>query len=474
MEQQMSLSGAIPGLGERFGLSTKRIHYRSQLVAYPYFLISAILFFLQIIFGLLTAAYYIWPTYWDQVLPFNISRSTHLNLLIFWLLLGLMGAAFYFIPEETKSELFSPKMALIQFGILVVAGLGTLFSFWFLQASRGKPFTESPMPWPILIALGVVLFLINVGTTIVRAKRWTAIAVVLFAGMLGLALTYLINFVFFENLTVDYYWWWWIIHLWVEGTWELIAAAVMAYLLIALTGVEASRMTRWLYAEVFLTLATGIIGIGHHYYWIGTPKYWLLWGAVFSAFEPLPIALMVYDTFVSMRHRQVEPSNKVTWYFLVGSAVSHFVGAGLWGFAQTLPQINKWTHGTQITASHGHFAFFGAFGMLVLAAIYYMLPKLKGAERIQETRGKWAFWLMTVGITLMVFSFTIAGVVQTYLYRLVGLDFMLVRTQYVGFWIFFVWLFGLVVFAPGVTIYLWDFFALGRPAKGRTAISAAA
>jgi nitric oxide reductase subunit B len=144
------------------------------------------------------------------------------------------------------------------------------------------------------------------------------------------------------------------------------------------------------------------------------------------------------------------------------------VGAGVWGFAITLPQINKWTHGTQVTASHGHFAFFGAFGMLVLAAMYYMVPRLRGMERYGRARSVWAFWLMCVGMLGMVLAFTVAGVVQTYLTRLLGMDFMTVRTEYVGFWIFWVWVFGLVAFLPGVVAFLWDFLA-GKPAEAAPA-----
>lgn len=458
MTQQIALSRFL-------GLNAANVKYRSQLVAYPYFLVSALLFLLQVVFGLIIAFQYVSPNFLVDSLPFNIGRETHLNLLIFWLLVGLMGASYYLIPEETDSELFSVPLAYVQLGVLLIAGVGTLFSFWFLQLSLGKPFTESPMPFPLLIALGVVLFLLNLGVTLFRSSRWSAISIILFVGMIALALLYLIDFVFFPNLAVDYYWWWWIIHLWVEGAWELIAAAVAAFLLIRLTGVERGRMYRWLYAEVALTLFTGIIGLGHHYYWIGTPTYWLFWGAVFSALEPLPIALMTYDALMSIRHRRAQPTNQVAWYFLGGSAIGHFFGAGVWGFAQTLPQINQWTHGTQITASHGHFAFFGAFGMLVLAAIYTILPEMKVAERSRSTRGMWGFWLMSIGMLFMVFAFTLAGVVQVYLYRLLGMDFMLVRTQYVSFWMFWVFLLGLVLFLPGVLIYLWDFFSLGSRPK---------
>src|SRR5512146_1314211 len=150
--------------------------------------------------------------------------------------------------------------------------------------------------------------------------------------MAAIAVLYLINFVYFPNLVVDYYWWWWIIHLWVEGTWEMVAAAVMAFVLLKLTGVDRSRLAKYLYAEVALVLITGIIGIGHHYYWIGTPSYWLLWGAIFSAFEPVPIALMTYDALTSMNRRKIQPANRVTWWWLGGSAVAHLIGAGMLGF----------------------------------------------------------------------------------------------------------------------------------------------
>lgn len=440
------------------------VTHRSQRVAYPFFLAAALLFVLQVVFGLIIAAQFVWPHFLLDTLPFNFGRASHLNLMVFWLLLGLMGASYYLVADETDSEIFSVPLAWANFVVLLAAGVGTLATYWFGHIAKGKPFTEAPMPFPLLIALGVVLFLVNIGVTLFRAKRWNAITFTLAFGLVGLTLLYLFNLPFYRNLTVDYYWWWWIIHLWVEGTWEIIASAIMAYLLVKLTDADRTRLAKWLYAEVALVLFTGILGLGHHYYWIGTPRYWLLWGAVFSALEPIPLVLMVADTFMSMKRRRPEPADHVTWYWLGGSAVGHLVGAGIWGFAMTLPQINKWTHGTQVTASHGHFAFFGAFAMLVLAAMYYMVPRLRGMERFARRRSLWAYWLMCIGMLGMVIAFTIAGVVQTYLTRLLGMDFMAVRTQYVSFWIFWVWAFGLVAFLPGVVAFLWDFLA-GRPAQ---------
>ncbi len=448
--------------GRAFGLSAANVSFRSQLVAHPYFLTASVLFLLQIPFGLLLAAQYVWPTFMLSQLPFNIARETHLNILILWLLIGLMGASYYLIPEESKSELFSIKLAWAQLGVLIVAAIGTLVSFWFFGMSRGKPFTESPLPWPYFIAAGAVLFLVNVGVTLYRSHRWNPITGILVGGMAGLAGLYLIDMAYIKNLTVDFYWWWWIIHLWVEGSWELIAAAVMAFLLIRVTGVDRHRLYKWLYIEVMLVLFTGFAGIGHHYYWIGTPSFWQPIGAIGSMLQPIPILLMTIDAFLDLRERKVKASNQVALFFLGGSAIMHFVGAGIWGFAQSQPGINQWTHGTQITASHGHFAFFGAFAMLVIGAIYVMVPQMRGMKVIREGRGMWGFWLMTVGMLAMVGAFTVAGLVQVYMWRMVGLDFMTVKTQYTSFWLLLVFIFGFVLFLPGVVVYLWDFFGLQR------------
>jgi nitric oxide reductase subunit B len=441
-----------------------QLKYRSQAVAWPFFAASVALLLLQTLFGLLLAAQFVWPTFASGVLPFNVARASHLNLLVFWLLLGLMGASYYLVPEEVEGEVFSPMLAYVQLGVLLMTGVGTLLTFWLTGESMGKPFTEAPMPWPFGVALGAVLFLANLGLTMVLGRRRTAIAIVLFSGMTGLSLLYLINLPFYQNLAVDYFWWWWIIHLWVEGTWELIAASVAAWLLIKITNVDRARMARWLYIEVALVSVTGILGLGHHYYWIGTPSYWLFWGALFSAFEPLPLVLMTFDAFHGLAHRSPAVSNRVPILWVVGAAIGHLLGAGVWGFAQTLPQINRWTHGTLLTAAHGHFAFYGAFGMLVLGFIAWSLPALRRRE-VSVAHALWSYWLMAAGMMTMVLAFTIAGILQTYLWRVVGLDFMVVRDQYLAPYMAAILTAGVLMFVPGVALFAWDFFSASRPVR---------
>ena len=246
------------------------------------------------------------------------------------------------------------------------------------------PFLEQP---PILkagIVIVALIFLFNIFMTMMKTKKWTVIQGMLLGGLIMLAGMFLFGIPFLKNLSTQYYWWWWVIHLWVEGAWELVAGSIMAFVLLKLTGVKRELVEKWLYVEAGLVLFTGIAGTGHHYYWIGTPKYWLWVGAIFSALEPLPILFMVIDTLRDVKERQVKIKNRLALYWAVGSAVIHFFGAGVWGFAHTLPQINQWTHGTQITASHGHFAFYGAYAMLNITMIYFALPQIKGIHNFER------------------------------------------------------------------------------------------
>jgi len=280
-----------------------------------------------------------------------------------------------------------------------------------------------------------------------RARRWTVIQGTLLGGLVFLALLYLFGIPFYRNEVIDWYYWWWVIHLWVEGAWELVTGAIMAFVLMKLTGVDREVVEKWLYVEVGLFLFTGIAGTGHHYYWIGAPKYWLWVGGIFSALEPLPIVLMVVDTMRHVRERNTKIINRLTWTYAVACAVLHLVGAGVWGFMHTLPQINYYTHGSQVTVSHGHLAFFGAYALLNLTVFYFAMPQIKGIERYEPTRGTWGLWTMCVAMSLMGLSFGVGGVVQTYLERVLGLGYMTAQSH-MRLWM-------------GVTLVLGVFFLAG-------------
>src|SRR5574341_2253897 len=261
-----------------------------------------------------------------------------------------MGSTYYLLPDETGRELYSPSLAYLQLFILAGTGVVGIVGFLFYW-TEGKPLLELPRPLDILIVIGALMFLFNVGMTMLRARNWTAIQGSLLGGLIFLALLYLFDLPFYRNLTIDWYYWWWVIHLWVEGAWELVAAALTAWILLKITGVDRELVEKWLYVELGLFLFTGIAGTGHHYYWLGAPKYWLWVGGIFSALEPLPILLMVWDAWDYIRNRRDGFKGRLVFTLAVGMSILHFVGAGFWGFLHTLPQINYYTHGTQVTVA---------------------------------------------------------------------------------------------------------------------------
>ena len=429
--------------------------YRSQRIAYWYFVLALLLFALQVVVGLWVALQYVItvPQSVVDVFPFSTARAMHTNLLVLWLLLGFMGATFYLVPEEAGRELAWPRLAVVQLVVLAATGVAALVGFFF-GWTQGRPLLEIPTPLDFVVVAMALLVLANVGVTLLRARRWNVVQGTLLGGLVFLAAMYLFGMPFYRNLAMDWYYWWWVIHLWVEGAWELITAAMVAFMLLKLTGVDRAVVEKWLYVELGLFLFTGIAGTGHHYYWLGAPRAWLWIGGAFSALEPLPILLMLWDTWRSVRDRREALLPRLTWIYVGAMAVLHFVGAGLFGFAHTLPQINYYTHGSQVTVSHGHLAFFGAYTLLNLSFFYFAMPRIKGLPggRYDERAGHWGFWLMSLGLLGMSLAFAVAGVLQTYLERVLGQPFM-VAQQPMRFWMLLVFLHGLVVVAGvGITV----------------------
>ncbi|HNH49657.1 MAG TPA: cbb3-type cytochrome c oxidase subunit I, partial [Myxococcota bacterium] len=251
------------------------------------------------------------------------------------------------------------------------------------------------------------------------------------------------------------------VHLWVEGVWELIMGAILSYLLIKLSGVDREVIEKWLYVIVGLTFLSGILGTGHHYYWIGAPRYWLMVGGIFSALEPLAfLGMALYAVTMARRGGRRHP-NRTALFWTVGTGIMSFVGAGFLGFAHTIPQVNIWTHGTLITAMHGHLAFWGAYAMMVLAMISYAMPGLTGRRFYDGWMPEWAFWISNIGMISMTGAFAVAGITQVYLERRVGMDFLQVQDAVA---IHFVGL-GLAatLFTIGIILFIWDFIRYGLP-----------
>ncbi|KAB2942771.1 MAG: cbb3-type cytochrome c oxidase subunit I [Hyphomicrobium sp.] len=426
--------------------------YQTQKIALAYFAAALALFFVQVSGGLLAGWIYISPNTLSDVLPFNIVRMLHTNALIVWLLLGFFGAAYFIIPEESEHEIYSPKIAYLQLAILLVGTLGAVVTYVFdlfhgniLLGKDGREFLEQPLWVKIGIVVAALMFLYNISMTVLAGKK-TAITNVLLIGLWGLALLFLFAFYNPPNLSVDKMYWWYVVHLWVEGVWELIMASLLAYLMLKLTGVDREIVEKWLYVIVGTALFSGILGTGHHYYWIGTPGYWQWIGSIFSSLEVVPFFLMMAFSFVMVWKGRREHPNKAALLWSLGCTTLAFFGAGVWGFLHTLHGINFYTHGTQITAAHGHLAFFGAYVSLNLAIFTYAFPMLRNRDPYNQVLIMASFWLMAGGMAFMTFVLTFAGTIQTHLQRVMGQPYMDVQDQ--------IMLFHYMRFGAGVAVVL--------------------
>jgi nitric oxide reductase subunit B len=236
---------------------------------------------------------------------------------------------------------------------------------------------------------------------------------------------------------------------------------ILAFLLIKITGVDREVIEKWLYVIVGLTFISGILGTGHHYYYIGAPKYWLIIGGIFSALEPLAFLGMALFAVAMYRKGEKKHPNKIALMWTLGTAIVSFVGAGLLGLAHTLPQVNLWTHGTLVTAMHGHLAFWGAYGMIVLAAISYMMPNMTGRKLYDSGNGLTAFWLSNIGMIGMTTAFAAAGVAQVYMERIMGMEFGDAQNEIQVHFLILVLCASL--FTTGVGIFIYEFIRYGRP-----------
>ncbi len=452
------------------------MQYKSQAVAKPYFIAAIGLFVGQILFGLILGLQYVLGDFLFPAIPFNVARMVHTNLLIVWLLFGFMGGAYYMIPEESETELFSPKLALILFWTFLVAGALTIVGYLLvpyatlaemtgnnLVETMGREFLEQPLPTKLGIVVVALGFLFNLTMTMLKGKK-TAISMVLMIGLWGLAVFFLFSFYNPVNVVLDKFFWWWTVHLWVEGVWELILGSFLAFVLIKTTGVDREVIEKWLYVIVTLTLITGIIGTGHHYFWIGTPEYWQWWGSIFSALEPIPFFAMTVFAFNMVNRRRREHPNKAAVLWALGTGVMAFLGAGVWGFLHTLAPVNYYTHGTQITAAHGHMAFYGAYAMVNLMMISYAMPILRGRaanSNKSQVLEMWSFWLMTVAIVFITLFLTAAGILQVWLQRAsdTPLPFMVAQDKIAIFYWMREW--AGVFFLIGLIVYIVSFFVGG-------------
>ncbi|MBA1438216.1 MAG: cbb3-type cytochrome c oxidase subunit I [Epsilonproteobacteria bacterium] len=424
-------------------MASNNITSESKQLATWYFTFAAIIFGAQLVFGLVAAIQFVMPSFLYGVLDFSIARIVHINALVVWMVFAMFGSVYWLLPDETGIETVGIKIGKLIYWVFVAAivvvvlvylliqvGPADETTIWFI--TEGREYIEAPRWADFGIVVVALTFVANLFFTGMKGKQ-TGIVTVLMADMIAFSGLYLAGMFFTDNISVDQYWWWWVIHLWVEATWEVFVGSIAAYALITIIGAKRQVVEMWLWIEVAMLFGSGILGLGHHYFWIGTPEYWWEIGALFSALEPLPLVAMfihvLYDwgkeTGLQMAEEQEGHkiaghtiTNKPAFTWVVLNAFGNFLGAGIWGFFHTLPQVNLYTHGTQFTAAHGHLSFFGAYATILVGMMYLAVQGANGIKVLKHTKASiWSVSLITSGVVGMTVALTIAGYVQVLVSR---------------------------------------------------------
>lgn len=394
-----------------------------------YFVIVGLLLLAQVAAGALIAHYRADPGSFygidlSRLLPSSISRSWHLQLAIFWIATSYVAGALFLAPILNEKD---PKRQVLGINILfaalvvVVGGslagewLGVknlLGKFWFWLGNQGWEYLELGRIWQVLLAVGLLIWLF----LLIRALRNTSqfperkeIASLFIFAAIGIPLFY-VPALFYSsttNFTVVDTWRFWIIHLWVEGFFELFATVMVAIIFFTLGVVSKKTALRVMYLDAILYLAGGLVGTGHHWYWTGLANPTMAFGAVFSALEVVPLTLITLDAwdFIKLTRGKFDivTKHKWTFYFLMAVGFWNFLGAGVFGFLINMPIISYFEVGTMLTPNHGHTALMGVFGMLSLALMVFALRQVLSDiqwKRVEKFIGI-SFWGLNIGLLLM-------------------------------------------------------------------------
>lgn len=432
----------------------KGIRYRSQEVSFL-FLMTAMLFFAgQVVLASLASLEFVFPNF-SLPVPFNLGRSVHVNLSMYWPLMGIMGGIYYILPEETGNEVYTPGLAQLQY-LWMTGTLLALFGTLSFGLTSGREYLEGIFPIKVLLMVNLLLFAYIVVRTIAERKvrEWHPTMIGLILGLILSAAMFLPGLFSYRSIVLDEFFKFWTVHIWVESSLELVIASVISSLLLLLTGVERKKVERWYYVEVLLVILTGFFGIGHHYFWIGVSKIWQVIGAVFGALQVIPVLFLALVGVKVLKSKDRYTGDKLVVKFIGATVFWNIIGAGGLGFLMTFPQTNRYLHGTEIVDAHAHLALFGTYGFLVIGLAYYILPQWERMKHLSMAKGHIAFWLLNAGLALIGGSLIIGGMLQAYLWRYVGLDFVqvreIIRPYMVGRSV------GGAVFAAGGLIIGWD------------------
>ncbi|MFC6716203.1 nitric-oxide reductase large subunit [Natrialbaceae archaeon GCM10025810] len=407
----------------------------SQLLSTRFVLIGALLFVAQTLFGGLLAHYYVERDSFFgleeylgidvlAVLPWSIVRTWHLDLGILWIATMWLGAGLFLAPlltgYEPKRQALYVKGLIAALLVVAVGGLAGIWlgtnnyfegELWWLLGNEGLEYLEIGRVWQAGLLVGFLgwTYLVARGfkPLLKREPRYGLAHMIVYAGG-SIGLLFMAGFMYTPetNIVTTEFWRWWVVHMWVEGVFEFFILVVISLTLVSMNLLSKKSAEKAVIFQAMLVMGSGIIGVSHHYWWVGQPDVWVPVGSVFSTLEFIPLLFILYEAIHEYRAMSGAGTSfpyRMAFYFIIASSFWNFFGAGVLGFFINLPLINYYEHGTYLTVAHAHGAMFGAFGLLAMGMGVYILRVTTDPGRWTERRLRWSFWSCNVGLALMLF-----------------------------------------------------------------------
>jgi nitric oxide reductase subunit B len=370
------------------------------------------------------------------MLPYVITRTWHLQLGIFWIATAWLAAGLYMGPAVGTEPRFQRLGVNVLFGALLLVVVGSMAGqwlsvkhrltgdAWFYFGHSGYEYIDLGRIWQIGLAAGLVLWF-----ALVARAAWPALRrkdaqrpllslFLVSSGAIAAFYFAALGYGRHTNVAIAEYWRWWVVHLWVEGFFEVFATVVIAFLFarLGLVGMRSAGRAAILSATIFLS--GGIIGTLHHLYFSGTPTFVLALGSTFSALEVVPLVFVGYEAWENLKVSRTRPWVRAyRWpiYFFVAVAFWNLVGAGLFGFMINPPIALYYMQGLNTTPVHGHTALFGVYGMLGIGLMLFCIRALRPLARWNDRMLALGFWTINGGLLAMVvLSVLPVGLVQTW------------------------------------------------------------
>lgn len=414
----------------------------SQKATLPYFWVVTALILLQMSLGVITAHYGVegdgfYGIPLSKILPYSVARTWHVQTGLFWIATAWLGAGLFIAPlvsgKEPKGQRFGVNLLFVAL-LIVVAG--SLTGEWlsihnhmsdevaFYLGHQGYEYVDLGRVWQIALMVGLLLWFFLMARALWPALKEDSdqkpLVTLLLVSTAAIALFYGAGLTWGQHthLSMVEYWRWWVVHLWVEGFFEVFATTVIAFFFMRLGLIRPQLAASAALLSATIFLAGGIIGTCHHLYFSGTPTVAMAFGSVFSALEVVPLTLVSFDAMADLRRSRATPwVRQYKWpiYFFVAVAFWNMVGAGLFGFMINPPIALYFMQGLNTTPVHGHAALFGVYGMLGIGLMLTCLRALRPSAEWKEGPLKFSFWAMNVGLFAMcVLSLLPVGLMQTW------------------------------------------------------------